>query len=75
MPSAGIPTTLDPHRAWLNSAGLLRCDFHHGDFVRWLGGEYVNQGRDFNAEWDIIEKTMDGKTVPKEYPPVKFDMA
>jgi len=75
MPSAGIPTTLDPHRAWLNSAGLLRFDFHHGDFVRWLGGEYVNQGRDFNAEWDIIEKTMDGKTVPKEYPPVKFDMA
>ena len=75
MPAAGIPTTLDPHRAWLNSAGLLRFDFHHGDFVRWLGGEYVNQGRDFNAEWDIIEKTMDGKTVPKEYPPVKFDMA
>mmetsp|Transcript_4851 Transcript_4851/g.11525 ORF Transcript_4851/g.11525 Transcript_4851/m.11525 type:complete len:935 (-) Transcript_4851:1191-3995(-) len=75
MPKTGLPKTLDRNRAWLNSAGLLRFDFNHGDFVRYLGGEYTNRHRDFNAEWDVIDATMNRKSVPKDYPPVKFESA
>ena len=66
---------LDPVRAKFNSAGLLRFDFLHGDFIRWLGGEYVNSNRDFNAEWDIIDSILHNKEVPAEYPPLKLEMA
>ena len=74
-PDKAMPTRLDRHRGWLNSAGVLLFDFSYGDFVRYVGGEYVNHGRDHNAEWDIMRKTMHGKQVLKEYPPVQFEMA
>ncbi|CAJ1939814.1 unnamed protein product [Cylindrotheca closterium] len=75
MADEKVPTTLDPHRAWLNSAALLRFDFNHGDFVRWLGGEYTNKGRDFNLEWDVIESHLKSKVLPSDLPPTKLDMA
>lgn len=74
-PATGIPTVLDLVRARYNSAGLLRFDFLHGDFIRWLGGEYVNSARDFNAEWDVIDSTLHNREVPAEYPPLKLEMA
>lgn len=37
-PGQAIPMKLCKHRAWLNSAGLLRFDFIYGDFIRYLGG-------------------------------------
>ncbi|CAJ1962171.1 unnamed protein product [Cylindrotheca closterium] len=75
LPATGILTMLDPVRAKFNSAGLLQFDFLHGDFIRWLGGEYVNSAHDFNAEWDVIDSTLHNREVPAEYPPLKLEMA
>ena len=36
-------------------AALLSFDFDYGDLVRWLGGEYTNQHRD----WDTFQRYLD----------------
>ena len=69
------PTALDKHRVWLNSAGLLRFDFNHGDLIRWMGGEYTNRHRDFNADWDVIESKLQNRSIPSDLPPTKLDLA
>ena len=46
---------LDPTRAKYMGAALLSFDFDYGDLVRWLGGEYTNQHRD----WDALQRQMD----------------
>lgn len=46
---------LDPQRAKFMGAALLSFDFDYGDLVRWLGGEYTNQHRD----WDTLQRQMD----------------
>ncbi|CAJ1934082.1 unnamed protein product [Cylindrotheca closterium] len=71
---ADEPTALDKHRAWLNSAGLLRFDFNHDDLIRWMGGEYTNRHRDFNAEWDVIESKLQNRSIPSDLPPTKLDL-
>ena len=46
---------LDTRRARFMGAALLSFDFDYGDLVRWLGGEYTNQHRD----WDMFERYLD----------------
>ena len=70
-----VPVALDPARALMNSCGLLRFDFSHGDFIRFLGGEFTNEHRDFNAEWDVIERNLENADPPSDMPPTKLDMA
>ena len=33
---------IDKWHGWLMGAALLQFDFIYGNFVRWLGGEYMN---------------------------------
>eukprot|EP00980_Cylindrotheca_fusiformis_P014329 scaffold3825_cov131-Cylindrotheca_fusiformis.AAC.2 len=58
-------------RAVLHSAALLRFDFDYGDFVRWLGGEYTNQSRDWNQEWAHI-LNIPCRRLPAGYPPPDY---
>ena len=52
--SMEVPKHLCSDRSLLNGAALLRFDFNYGDFVRWLGGEYVNRDRQWEREWAHI---------------------
>lgn len=70
IPEADFPTTLDPFCAQLHSLALLRFDFRHGDVIRWLGGEYTNADRQFDAEWLNILLVLDAGAPPAECPPV-----
>eukprot|EP00980_Cylindrotheca_fusiformis_P018620 scaffold6176_cov173-Cylindrotheca_fusiformis.AAC.4 len=67
-PDPAVSEGLSMSRAVLHSAALLRFDFDYGDFVRWMGGEYTNQSRDWNAEWDHI-LNIPCRRLPAGYPP------
>lgn len=65
---------IDKSRCWRMAAALLRFDFDHGDLIRWLGGEYTNEFRDWEAAFDLVD-TVRHHRVPPGYPPVDFDRA
>ena len=46
---------LTKHRAWLMALALLRCNFQYGDLIRWLGGEYTNDNRDWSTTMAMME--------------------
>eukprot|EP00980_Cylindrotheca_fusiformis_P016485 scaffold4912_cov113-Cylindrotheca_fusiformis.AAC.2 len=58
-------------RASMHSMALLRFDFDYGDFIRWMGGEYTNQHRDWNAEWDHL-LSLPCRDLPSGYPPPRL---
>lgn len=41
-PPPGKPHHLEPMKAQIYGAALLRFNFVYGDFIRWLSGEYTN---------------------------------
>ena len=53
---------------------LMRFQFDYGDLVRWLGGEYTNAFRDWEAAFNIVD-TVRHMKVPPGYPPLDFDRA
>jgi hypothetical protein len=55
--------TFQPHQVWIFGCALLRFNFHHGDLIRWLGGEYTNGTRN----WTNIFHTLD---VLRQFPPL-----
>ena len=55
---------LEHRRAWLLGCSLLCFDFNYGDLIRWLGGEYTNAHRDWDALSDIIEPVRDTEPPP-----------
>jgi hypothetical protein len=56
------------------ACALLRFDFHHGDLIRWLGGEYTNEFRDWEAVFDAVDIVRDCPPLPG-YPLVDVDRA
>ena len=67
----GSPEKLPMNRALLHASALLRFHFNYGDFLRWLGGEYTNRGRDWD---DTFDKLTDSRKrhPPKGFPPADF---
>jgi hypothetical protein len=55
--------TFQHHHVWLFGCALLHFNFHHGDLIRWLGGEYTNGTRDGTE----IFHTLD---VLRQFPPL-----
>jgi hypothetical protein len=55
--------TFKPHHVWLFGCTLSCLDFHHGDLIRLLGGEYTNSSQ----PWDAIFETLD---VLRDFPPL-----
>ena len=72
-PSSSQPG-LSPHRAWLMGVALLRLDFRYGDLIRWLGGEYTNQHRDWGATFEQMLAVQDHPILPG-FPIVDFTWA
>eukprot|EP00980_Cylindrotheca_fusiformis_P017027 scaffold5212_cov116-Cylindrotheca_fusiformis.AAC.1 len=70
-PNPAVSEGLSMSRAVLHSAALLRFDFDYGDFVRWMGGEYTNQSRDWNSEWKHI-LNLPCRQLPAGYPPPDY---
>jgi hypothetical protein len=56
------------------ACALLRFDFLHGDLIRWLGGEYTNEFRDWEAVFDAVDVVRDCPPLPG-YPLVDVDRA
>jgi hypothetical protein len=48
-PPPGSPMKPSMSRALLYASALTRFQFHYGDFIIWLGGEYTNCSRDWDA--------------------------
>ena len=65
---------LCPTRTWKMACALLRFDFRYADFIRWLGGEYTNQFREWEAVIQVTEQSRDKNPVYGA-PPVDFDRA
>jgi hypothetical protein len=65
-------TGLCPHRTIQMGAAQLLFDFDYGDMVQWLGGEYMIQGRNWEAMSNLFE-TLRGKPQLPGYPSLDFD--
>lgn len=65
---------LDPVRTQYMGAALLSFDFDYGDLVRWLGGEYTNDQRDWNALQRQIDLAMESQQRPG-YPVLEPELA
>eukprot|EP00980_Cylindrotheca_fusiformis_P020541 scaffold7617_cov143-Cylindrotheca_fusiformis.AAC.2 len=61
-------------RALSHTMALLRFDFDYGDFIRWMGGEYTNRHRDWNAEWHYL-LSLPCRDLPSGYPPPNYELA
>jgi hypothetical protein len=42
-------------RALLYASSLLRFNFNYGDFLRWLGSEYINRHRNWDTTFDTMQ--------------------
>ena len=73
-PAAAHIPPLCPTRAWTMARALLRFDFVYADFMRWLGGEYTNQFRDWEDVVQYAEHVRTPQPDP-DCPPVDFDRA
>ena len=71
-PPSGKP--IDLSRTWKMGAALLAFNFVYGDLIRWLGGEYTDEHRD----WPTMLETLDGVRAiqpPPSHPVVDIDRA
>ena len=62
-------------RSYKMAVTLLRFDFVYPRLIRWLGGQYTYEHRDFDAVWDIVEHCAQPHPVPKGYPKVDYERA
>lgn len=65
---------LDPTRTLHMGAALLSFNFDYGDLVRWLGGEYTNDHRDWNSLQKHVDIAMESEQRPG-YPTLEPDIA
>jgi hypothetical protein len=59
-------------RARQMAAALVCFDFNYGDLVRWLGGEYTNQMRDWTELMESVT-AIRALPIPKGQPPIEYD--
>ena len=65
---------LQHDRAWRMAVALTRFNFHYGDLIRWLDGEYTNSHRDWSTVTDTIEAVRDIEP-PPGYPRLDYERA
>jgi hypothetical protein len=70
----GIETCLMHEWAWKTAVALLCFNFHYGDLIRWMGGEYTNMHHDWSAVSAAIDAVRDIKP-PSGYTCIDFDHA
>jgi hypothetical protein len=71
------PTELTPlchQRAWIISCALIRFNFVYADLIRWLGGEYTNDHRDWTSVFQFVDHVR-GIPIPAGNPPIDFERA
>lgn len=61
-------------RARLMGCALLRFDFHYGDLIRWLGGEYTNEHRNWGSTFQAVNALKDHPVQPG-YPGIDYGRA
>lgn len=61
-------------RAWVLSCALIRFDFVYADLIRWLGGEYTNDHRDWASVFQLAD-FIARVPVPAENPPIDVERA
>lgn len=71
-PPSGKP--IDLSRTWKMGAALLAFNFVYGDLIRWLGGEYTYEHRDWPTMLETLERV---RTIqpPPGHPTVDIDRA
>lgn len=65
---------IDRERVWLMGCALLRFHFNYGDMIRWIGGEYTNAHRNWQATFEKVEE-IKSLAVPPGYPKLDYDRA
>jgi hypothetical protein len=70
-PPPGNPSELPLARSLLYASALLRFHFNYGDFVRWLGGEYTNQRRNWDETFETLW-TARQRQPPLHFPPADY---
>lgn len=65
---------IDKKRAYCLAIALLRFNFVYAHLVRWLGGTYTYEHRDFDAVFDIVDLAKN-RDIPAGFPPVDFERA
>lgn len=64
---------VNKQRCYKIALALLRFDYCYPRLIRWLGGPYTYQHRDFDAVWDILEYFGGDSDPPPGYPPIDLD--
>ena len=65
---------IDKTRAYHLAIALMRFNFVYAHLIRWLGGTYTYEHRDFDAVFDIVDRAKEHK-VPIGFPPVDYERA
>lgn len=66
--------SLCKRRAELMACALMRFNFVYSDFIRWLGGEYTNDYRDWTSVCQLAE-SIQHIPIPPDQPPIDFERA
>lgn len=66
---------VDKRRSYKMAVALLRFDFIYPRLIRWLGGLYTYEHRNFEAVWDVVEHCAEPIPVPPGYPKVDYNHA
>ena len=61
-------------RAWIIACALIRFDFVYADLIRWLGGEYTNDHRDWKSVFQYADHVCK-IPVPNGSPPIDLERA
>ena len=69
-----IEPQLCPERCRKMGAALIAFNLDYGDMVRWLGGEYTNEHRDWGEMSERIEEARQFMQRPG-YPTIEYDLA
>lgn len=70
-PPVGNPLHLSMSRSVLYGCALLLFHFIYGDLIRWLGGEYTNRHRNWDATFQELAGVC-SQPPPPHLPPVTF---
>ena len=65
---------IDKNRAYCLAIALMRFNFVYAHLIRWLGGTYTYEHRDFDAVFDLVDRARD-HAVPAGFPPVDYERA
>ena len=71
---ADLKKPVDKCRAYHLAIALMRFDYTYAHLIRWLGGTYTYQHRDFQAVFDLVDLARK-HPIPDGFPPVDYDRA